>query len=1141
MCKIQFLLLALFFTLIFFPLTGCSRHRYRQQADCEVNELLSAVSRDKRWELLDYGLQPNQNSRFYDPYDPDCEPMPPDDSTAHRYMHCVDGKRNGDWDAKGRTNYVENPYWQQYLPLNENGYVALDKETAFQLAQIHSPEYQTALENLYMSALAVSYQRFQFDTQFLGGSSMFYSSNGAVRDSTWTNSNWVGFNKKLATGGEAVVNLANSITWQVAGPDTQSYNTILSANFLQPFLRDGGREYVLESLTRSERNLLANVRQMAFYRQGFYKTVVFGGNNVGMPVTNGSPGSSSSGSNLTGGYVSLLASQVRINNIQNNVISMRESEKQFISLFEAGRVDGYIQVEQARANYLESQSQLMSQVNSYNSSVEQFVVSRLGLPPDLKVQIDDPLLKQFEIMSPELTALQEDLETHYLVIRDHKQHIPDSLIDALSLICSRLNGEIANVYTDIEKLEAKMPERISNIRFLEQQTEQFEGYVDPASFSEETFVERVTHLRKEVPGLEANLRMTTRLIENVRKINRDELVKMLGLGRIDPDSMECLIALRMQGTLTATKLPDEAGRKLNDEQTDPYRFFMSQVMRKLTGDVRQLSLEQARARLDAISMTPIDITPETAIKVASQYRLDWMNSRADLVNTWRDIEIAANQLQSYLNFSVNGELGTRTNNPVAFDSRNGRINVGVEWDAPLTRLIERNAYREAQINYQRARRNYYNFVDGVNKTLRDSLRNIDNVQFDFEVRRRAVLVAISRVHLAQLAMEKPPAVGQTSESMSNNLARDLVEALNSLLDAQNQFMAIWVDHYGMRSALCLDLGIMQLDENGIWIDPGSVRETDYSQLVSGQDEESSDLSLPPAPLLPGGMSPQRAPDISNVDDLIFPQELRQAPPAPNPLAPPEPRPSNIPPWGPLPQGSARPGVLHTPTQISPQTSQQTLPQGMSRGMPARMTPTQTIPSVSEASELPGDLSPLPSQTLREMSAEPAPKVTRSALFPENGDDMIAPSAPNATPAMPADLEDQQPAVPQRRPSSAVLQNLGAESPQRFPEVDEEASDTSWSTDRLIVQNTNPVAYHSVKTAAGRSQYDEAVPVSVSMARSNSLPVPNSPGDSMPSSNASRQTAPSIEQAGFRRTIETDNAVSTAADQNRNVVYFNSAK
>ena len=1109
----QIVFLILFSVTIFFPFMGCNRQRYRHQADSEVNELLSAVARDKRWELVDYGLHPSQHSRFFDPHNPDCEPMPPDDTTVHRYMHQVNGKMNGNWDENGHTNFVENPHWQQYLPFNEAGYVTLDKETAFQLAQTHSPDYQTALENLYLSALAVSFQRFQFDTQFYGGSSMFYSSNGAVRDSTWQNSNWVGFNKKLATGGDAMIELANSITWQVAGPDTQSYNTILSASFLQPFLRNGGREYVLENLTRSERNLLANVRQMAYYRQGFYKTVLFGGNNVAMPSASGSPTPSGGGSNLSGGYISLLASQVRIANQKNNVTSKRDSERQVNALFEAGRVREYIQVETARASYLDSQSQLMSQVNSYNSAVEQFVTSRLGLPPDLNVQIKDPLLKEFEIMSPELTAIQEGLETHYLVVRDNVQQIPDTLIDGLYYLCDQLKAEVANVYADVDKLESKMPERISNIRFLEQQTEQFEGYVDPASFSEEAFIKRVAKLRQDIPELESDLRMTIRLIENVRKINRNDLVKMLGEGQTNPDVMECLVALRMHTVLNSTKkVPgygelrenrdDTDSLTLPEAQKDPYRYFLAQIMRKLTGDVRLLSLEQARARLDAISMTPIDITPETAIKVASQYRLDWMNARADLVNNWRDIEIAANQLQSVLNFRVNGELGTRTNNPVAFDSRNGRISVGVEWDAPLTRLMERNAYRTAQINYQRSRRNYYNFVDGVNRTLRDSLRNIDNVQFDFEVQRRSVLVAISRVHLAQLAMEKPPEVGQTSESMSNTLARDLVEALNSLLSAQNQFMTIWVDHYGLRSALCLDLGIMQLDENGIWLDPGSVREADYNQLVT-RDYGDRGMTIPAAPTLPVGMMPQLTLDASEVDGLIYPQELRLAPPAPKALLPGEMSPPSV-----TPQGMP-----------APQT------------VPIRMSPSQMLSPSAEMTETNADSAP--TLSLPETPSVVAPPAPKPSTYPESSDDQSIPILPEAV------YETTQNPIPQRRLPPAALRNaLGVESVHQLPTVEEttdetagEENPTSVTISTATPNATSVSTHHSAQIGTGQTLQTATSPVSITIAQSQSLPVPYSPN----------QVAPSIEQVGYHRSRGTENASNvTATNQNKTAVYINNA-
>ncbi|MDR1383208.1 MAG: hypothetical protein LBJ67_05090 [Planctomycetaceae bacterium] len=869
--KMSMILLIFCSVSIFLSIFGCSRQRYRQQADCEVSELIGTVGRNKKWELTDYSVQPSPQSRFFDSHNPDCEPMPTDDATAHRYMHYVDGKLNGDWDARGKTNFVENPFWQQYLPMDENGVVRLDKETAFRLAQVHSPEYQTALENLYLSALNVSSERFAFDTQFYGGNSLFYSSNGAVRDSTLRNKNWIGFEKKMATGGQAVIDLANTLTWQLAGPDTQSYNTLLTASFLQPFLRNGGREYVLENLTRSERNLLANVRQMAFYRQSFYRNIVFGGNSVGTPTISGTPNSRSTGSGTNGGYISLLASQVRIANQQRNVVSNRDSEKQITALFEAGRVRQYIQVEQTRASYLQSQSRLITQTNSYNSSVEQFVSAKIGLPPDLKVKIEDPLLQQFEIISPSITAIQDDVEKHFAIVRDKKQPIPDSLLNDLYPSCEKLKIEIQNVYDDVAKLESKIPERIANIHFLTHETKRFDGYIDPASFSEEAFLRRVTSLRQSIPDIEKRLRAISRLIDDLRKIKQEDVTAMLQSGRLTPESTESLLTLGMRNILEATKTQNNEmptdddireqnstllSQDNNEIQNDAYRSLLIPILTKLTSDIRNLSLNQAQARLDAITMTPIDVTPETALKVASQHRLDWMNARAELVNKWRDIEIAANQLESDLSFSVDGNIGTTTKNPVDFSRKNASLNVGVQWDAPLDRLVERNAYRKAQIDYQQARRNYYTFVDDVNGTLRETLRNIEEVQFDFEVQRRAVLVAISRVHLAQLSMEEPPAIGQTSETMSNSLARDLVEALNQLLDVQNQFMEIWVNHYGLRSALSLDLGVMQLDDNGVWLDPGSIREADYNSAAENvAGNFNTPYALPDAPTLsPNGGS-----------------------------------------------------------------------------------------------------------------------------------------------------------------------------------------------------------------------------------------------------------------------------------------------
>ncbi len=64
--------------------------------------------------------------------------------------------------------------------------------------------------------------------------------------------------------------------WQFVGDDEYSSNTLLDFSILQPLLRAGGRTRVLERLTISERNLLANVREMDRFRERYYVSVVTG-------------------------------------------------------------------------------------------------------------------------------------------------------------------------------------------------------------------------------------------------------------------------------------------------------------------------------------------------------------------------------------------------------------------------------------------------------------------------------------------------------------------------------------------------------------------------------------------------------------------------------------------------------------------------------------------------------------------------------------------------------------------------------------------------------------------------------------------------------------------------------------------------
>ncbi len=74
-----------------------------------------------------------------------------------------------------------------------------------------------------------------------------------------------------------------------------------------------------------------------------------------------------------------------------------------------------------------------------------------------------------------------------------------------------------------------------------------------------------------------------------------------------------------------------------------------------------------------------------------------------------------------------GELarGTTGDNPVKFRAPTGHLQASLQFDAPLTRLLERNNFRQAIIDYQRDRRQLIQFEDSVDLTLRGLLRQLE--------------------------------------------------------------------------------------------------------------------------------------------------------------------------------------------------------------------------------------------------------------------------------------------------------------------------------------------------------------------------------------------------------------------------------
>ncbi|MFV1964582.1 MAG: hypothetical protein ACC628_04110, partial [Pirellulaceae bacterium] len=324
----------------------------------------------------------------------------------------------------------------------------------------------------------------------------------------------------------------------------------------------------------------------------------------------------------------------------------------------------------------------------------------------------------------------------------------------------------------------------------------------------------------------------------------------------------------LEALLSSSRPPDP--ETLQTQLEEKVVFVIPSLASELSDDVLDLSLVQARAKTDTVRLETIDLRWDQAVEIARQFRRDWMNARASLVDAWRLIEFNADNLESTLDLVFEGDVRNTGDNPFRLNSTTGRLRMGLRFDAPITRLQERNTYRQSLIEYQQAKRRYYTFTDTVTRGLRNTLRTVDLNQINFEERRIAVLSAIDQVvlndQIQKLREERGLETGVTA-------ARDVVSALADLQNAQNDFMNVWVNYEVQRLSLVLDLGTMRLDAAGNWDDPGPIGPEDGFPLPEwvGQPVGGWSPDEPPRPLPDGGPDVEPMIPLDTMPDGPHPQ------------------------------------------------------------------------------------------------------------------------------------------------------------------------------------------------------------------------------------------------------------------------------
>ena len=805
-----------------------------------MDEKATAVARPPNVPLR---IDVDRRSRMFNPFDLDFQPMPLDDPASYRYMQCVDGRRGYPlWEAAGLTNIAESPDWWQFLPLNEDGVLVLNSENATQIALLQSPQYQEQLEQLYFTALDVSGERFQFDTQFFGGAqSRLGTDRGGPTELTLADRN-MRMRRNFATGGNLLVGLANEIVWNLGDSSANTTANVLDFTLLMPLLRNAGRDKVMEGLTQSERDLLASVRAFERFRRSFYLNITIGSRlSANVQSAAGSLSLSPSGFASAGGFIGLLQSKLQIRNTEENITRQRELllifEDSLIELLttipESSRiVNQRLQVAQTRQQLTNSLDSLVSQQASFQLSVDQFLRT-LGLPPYICVELDDPILSQFELIDQRLLRRREELsilrnnvgELNISILEqsefkiDEDTGLPVSQIEwtpQLAESLEKLEAELEpleqflrdiikidlpKVAQDIVELEEAIPVRKNQAESLKAlyKAEQGSicGLLNVADIDESIF--DTSKLESVLADLiDDRQQLEDRLVKYLKKLN--ELQKSFKA---------------IQDSAPGSVDPQELARQLRDTVI----LASQDLVADLGNDVLVLQLLQAQARTESVVLPEVNITPEIAFEIARRNRRDYANARAALVDSWRQIEVVADDLESELNVDIRGGIGTTDVNALGV-SKTGNLDVALQWDAPITRLVERNNYRRILISYEQRKRDYYQFEDAIWQTLRAEIRQLMRDRLQFEYGRKQVSIAADQIELNADLRDLREASGQAGTGAS--VARDTIQALNALLSSQNRLLSIYVNYETVRRNLDFDLGTMELTPEGLWIDPGKI-------------------------------------------------------------------------------------------------------------------------------------------------------------------------------------------------------------------------------------------------------------------------------------------------------------------------------
>jgi outer membrane protein TolC len=222
----------------------------------------------------------------------------------------------------------------------------------------------------------------------------------------------------------------------------------------------------------------------------------------------------------------------------------------------------------------------------------------------------------------------------------------------------------------------------------------------------------------------------------------------------------------------------------------------------------QLYLEDADLKqLMAAGLLTVDIDPKAAYSLCVEKQMEVLNAIDQFEDSKRKVRVAADQLRAELNLFANASLASEAPTDYTdFDPKKVRYTAGVSLNLPVDRLAERNNYRATLVAFESQLRSLGLTLDNFKDKLERGLRTVEQTRLNHFNALEQLKVAERRVENNSMLLEAGRAT-----------IRDVREAQDGLIDAQNNLTTTYADYLSARLGLLLNLGVIDTRPDRFWL------------------------------------------------------------------------------------------------------------------------------------------------------------------------------------------------------------------------------------------------------------------------------------------------------------------------------------